>query len=119
MGISRDVTGNLYQMLFATHKDCMFISTKDGNWFDINDEGAREMFGYENREDFLSHSKVKDVYLNPKDRAKYVREIEKKGSVRDLEMRFRKKDNTPIDVKITATVIVKDGKVWGVSWDDS
>ncbi len=113
MGISRDVTGNLYQMLFATHKDCMFISTKDGKWFDINEEGAREMFGYESREDFLSHSRVKDVYLNPKDRAKYVREIEKKGSVRGLEMRFRKKDNTPIDVKITATVIVKDGKVWG------
>ena len=113
MGISRDITGNLYQMLFATHKDCMFISTKDGNWFDINEEGARGLFGYESREDFLSHSRVKDVYLNPKDRAKYVSNIEKKGSVRDFEMRFRKKDNSPIDVKITATVIVKDGKVWG------
>lgn len=112
MGISRDITGNLYQTLFTTYKGCMFISTKDGQWFDINEDGAR-MFGYKNREDFLNFTKVQDIYWNIDDRKNYMQEIEKNGGVKNYEMSFRKKDNTSINVQITATVIVKDGKVWG------
>jgi len=112
MGISRDITGNLYQTLFATYRGCMFISTKDGQWFDINEEGAR-MFGYRNREDFLAQTKVHDIYWNRNDRKKYMREIEENEGVKNYEMCFRKKDNSPINVQITATTIIKDGRVWG------
>lgn len=112
MGISRDITGNLYQTMFATYKGCMFISTKDGQWFDINEDGAR-MFGYKNREEFLAHTKVQDIYWNVTDRKKYMHEIEKNDGVKNYEMCFRKQDNTPINVQITANVIIKDGKVWG------
>ena len=39
-----------------------------------------------------------------------MREIEKNGGVKNYEMSFRKKDNTSINVQITATVIVVCGK---------
>ena len=112
MGISRDVTDNLYQTLFSNYQGCIFISTKEGNWFDINEEGVR-MFGYKSKEEFLSQTKVRDVYFNLKDRNDYMKSIERLGGVKNYEMTFRKKDNTPIDVQITATVIIRDNKVWG------
>src|SRR3989339_2008264 len=112
MGISRDVTNNLYQTLFSDYKGCIFITTKEGKWFDINEEGVR-MFGYKSREEFLTQTKVQDVYFNANDRKEYIRTIERLGGVKNYEMTFRKKDNTPIDVQITATVIIRDNKVWG------
>ena len=112
MGISRDVTDTLYQTLFSNYRGCIFISTKEGNWFDINEEGVR-MFGYKNREEFLTHTKVHDVYFNSKDRKDYMRSIERLGCVKNYEMTLRRKDNTPMDVQITATVIIRDDKVWG------
>ncbi|MCK5580742.1 MAG: PAS domain-containing protein [Candidatus Omnitrophica bacterium] len=112
MGISRDVTDNLYQTLFSNYRGCMFISTKEGNWFDINEEGVR-MFGYNSREEFLAHAQVRDVYSNMKDRKRYMRTIERLGGVKNYEMTFRKKDNTLMDVQITATVIIRNNKVWG------
>lgn len=112
MGISRDVTNNLYQTLFSDYKGCIFITTKEGKWFDINEEGVR-MFGYKSREEFLTQTKVQDVYFNANDRKEYIRNIERLGGVKKYEMTLRKKDGTPIDVQITAAVIIRDNKVWG------
>ncbi|MBU0497061.1 MAG: PAS domain-containing protein [Candidatus Thermoplasmatota archaeon] len=112
MGISRDVTDNLYQTLFSNYKGCIFITTKEGKWFDINEEGVR-MFGYKSREEFLAHTKVHDVYFDTKDRENYMKNIERLGGVKNYEMTLRKKDGSTIDVQITATVIIRDNKVWG------
>ncbi|MCA9408607.1 MAG: PAS domain-containing protein [Candidatus Omnitrophica bacterium] len=112
MGISRDVTNDLYQSLFASYKGCIYICTKEGKWFDINEEGAR-MFGYDSREEFLENTNVQDIYFNKRDRKKNTSYIERNGGVKNFEFRFRKKDNTPIDIQVTANVIMRDGKVWG------
>lgn len=103
MGITRDVTNrvNLYEMLFATYQGCIFITTKEGKWVDINEEGAK-LFGYSGKEEFIARTSVQDIYFNPSERQKYMRAMREAGKVKNYEIRLKKKDGTPIDVQVTA-----------------
>lgn len=67
-----------------------------------------KMFGYANREEFLS-IKVSDLYQNPDDRIKFNAKMLQKGAVMNEEEQLRKKDGTPFIASISA-VAVKNEK---------
>jgi len=115
MGITRDVTSrvNLYEMLFATYQGCIFITTKEGKWVDINEEGAK-FFGYTGKKEFIDQTSVRDIYYYPGDRQKYMRIMQEHKSVKNYEIKLKKKDGTSIDVQITASArFDQNGKVQG------
>jgi len=67
-----------------------------------------EMFGFDNREEFLE-IRVSDLYKNPHDRNEYNSKILKEGAVRNEELHLQKKDKTSFIGSVSA-VVVKDEK---------
>jgi len=61
-----------------------------------------EILGFDSIQELYEHS-VSDFYLNPDDRKGFLSELSKTGQVKNMEMRLKKKDNTPIWAYISAT----------------
>eukprot|EP01022_Parablepharisma_sp_SALTPOND_P023220 TRINITY_DN4840_c0_g1_i2.p1 TRINITY_DN4840_c0_g1~~TRINITY_DN4840_c0_g1_i2.p1 ORF type:complete len:1104 (+),score=324.60 TRINITY_DN4840_c0_g1_i2:563-3874(+) len=102
-----------YSRIFANSRDMIYLSTRDGRWVDVNPAGV-EMLGYDSVEQLLSTpDSAQKAYLNPKDRQAFRAAIEKDGFVKDYEVSFQKRDGTPIEVAITASVRERDGTVVG------
>jgi PAS domain S-box-containing protein len=92
-----------YQRLF-THVGCgVFISSKRGRFLDVN-PALLKILGYHDKDEFLSLDLARDVYLKPEDREKYQRIIEKKGRVKDYELKWRRRDGHVIDILLTSHV---------------
>jgi len=91
-----------FRTIFENLKDVVFITSADGKFIDVNQAGV-EVFGYASKEELMS-TLVRDLYLNAEDRKRYQNEIAKEAFIRDFEVKLRRKDGTPIDCLITATV---------------
>ncbi len=99
-----------YREFFTTSRDCVFITTPEGQWIDFNDS-ALDLFGYTRREELLAVP-IGDLYALAKDRERIVRQIVSDGYVRDFPARLKRRDGSLIDALIT-TVAVRnaDGTV--------
>ncbi len=75
-------------------------------WFIEINPAFIKMFGYNNKEELFSIN-VSDLYLNPNDRAKFDKTIQKKGFVKNQELQLKKKDGTVFTGSVS-TVVVKD-----------
>jgi PAS domain S-box-containing protein len=91
-----------YRRIFENSKDMVYITSVDGKFIDVNQAGI-EMLGYENKEELFEIA-VGDTYFNPEERNRFQSEIVKEGFVKDFEVKLERKDGTPIDVLITASV---------------
>ena len=100
-----------YRAVFEDSKDVIFITTAEGQIVDIS-PACLEVFGY-TREEMLQ-ANMADFYVNPADRQAFRQQIEQQSEVRDLELKYHKKDGTPLDCVETATVrYAEDGTVLG------
>jgi diguanylate cyclase (GGDEF)-like protein/PAS domain S-box-containing protein len=100
-----------YRTLFQDTRDAINITTRDGQVLDAN-QSFLDLFGY-TRED-LAGLNAKELYVDPVDRRRFQEEIERKGSVRDYEVRLRKKDGKEMDCLVTSTLRRgEDGRVLG------
>ena len=91
-----------YRRIFEKSKDMVYVTSIDGKFIDSNQAGI-EMLGYENKEELLKIL-AKDTYCYTEDREKFVYEIANRGFAKDFETKLKRKDGTPIDVLITASV---------------
>ncbi len=96
-----------YRSFFKTSKDCVFITSKDGRWIDMND-AAVELFGYNSRTG-LQKATIPDLYANPEDRPAHIRLIEESGYMEEHPVDLRKKDGSIIHTLITS-IPIKDEK---------
>ena len=102
-----------YRDLFEQVRHGLFVSTKEGSFIDCN-QAMLEMLGYRSKEEFLSIDIEKDLYINPEDRKRFQQEIEKKGYVKDYEIKFKKKTGEKISVLVTCNSLLDNkGKVIG------
>jgi PAS domain S-box-containing protein len=100
-----------YRSLFQESHDALYISARDGKFVEVN-KSYLDLFGYTKKE--ITNLKAQDTYVNLDDRSRFQEEIEKKGSVRDFEVKFRKKDGTEMDCLVTATVWkAENGRILG------
>ncbi len=100
-----------YRTLFEDSRDAIYITKREGEFIDVN-PSALKLFGY-TREEMIGLN-ARAIYVNPEDRSRFQQEIEKRGAVRDYEVKFRKKDGTEMDCLITASVrIANDGALLG------
>jgi len=91
-----------YRTLFDESRDAIYITSREGKFLDVN-RALLELFGY-TREEMIDKLNVREIYVYPEDRDKFQQEIEKKGSVRDYEVKFRKKNGKEMDCLLTGTV---------------
>jgi len=100
-----------HRTLFEDSTDAVYITTRDGNFVDVN-QSFLDLFGC-NREE-IRDLRAQDFYVNPDDRHQFQGEIEQKGSVRDFEVKLRNRDGVEMYCLITATVRqAEDGDILG------
>ena len=100
-----------YRTLFGESRDAVYMNTREGKILDINQAGV-DLLGYPRDE--LIGMNVRRLYVHPEERSVFQREIERQGSVRDYELKFRRKDGMLIDCLVTSTVRrAADGTVLG------
>ena len=91
-----------YRTFFKTSRDCVFITSIDGRWMDMND-AAIELFGYSSRDE-LMQVKVPNLYVKAAERTKIVKTMLKGGFVKDYPIDMRRKDGAVINTLLTSTV---------------
>jgi PAS domain S-box-containing protein len=90
-----------YRTLFERVRHGLFISSKEGKFLDCN-QAILNMLGYEEKEEFLEIDIARDLYVNPKDRRRFQKLIDKEGFVKDFEVDFKKKSGETITILLTA-----------------
>jgi PAS domain S-box-containing protein len=91
-----------YRTLFDESNDAIYITSREGKFLDVN-PALLELFGY-TREEMIHKLDVREIYVYPGERETFQQEVEKKGSVRDYEVKFKKKNGTEMDCVLNATV---------------
>jgi PAS domain S-box-containing protein len=96
-----------YRAFFSTSRDCVFITSVEGQFIDFNDEMVT-ILGYESRKD-LMQARVADVYADPDERDRHTAFIHEHGYSKEYPVTLKRKDGTTIDALIT-TVVVRDAQ---------
>jgi diguanylate cyclase (GGDEF)-like protein/PAS domain S-box-containing protein len=96
-----------YRMLFEGAKDGIYITSREGILVDAN-QSLLDLFGYTSED--LEGLDINRTYLDSASRLRFQKAIEKNGSVRDYEIKLRKKDGTEIDCLISATLRRDSGR---------
>jgi PAS domain S-box-containing protein len=91
-----------YRTLFDESRDAIYITSREGKFLDVN-RAMLELFEY-SKEEMIDTLNVEEIYVYPGDRDTFQKEIEKNGSVRDYEVKFRKKNGTEMDCLLTGSV---------------
>ncbi len=90
----------LYRELYDLDQDAIYVTTKDGDFVDVN-PAFLELFGYD--QDDLRTLTVLDAYVDSADRLEFQRVVEREGAVKEYPAKLRKKDGTEMDCLISAT----------------
>jgi diguanylate cyclase (GGDEF)-like protein/PAS domain S-box-containing protein len=91
-----------YRNLFENMPGAYYRTDREGNLIMINPEGAK-LFGYNSFEDILGKNISQHFYFAPKERKKYLKELEKnKGNLKDFELILKKKDGSPLVISDTS-----------------
>lgn len=121
--IIRDITGSIearrkivqsekkYRSLFESSRDPVYITSRSGRFLDVN-PAAIKLFGYSRKK--MLEMDVRDIYVNPKDRKKFQKDIEEKGFLVDYPLLFKKKSGENMQCLLTSSVRSdKSGKILG------
>ncbi len=92
-----------YHALLDTLPVGVFRSLPDGTFLEANEHVVR-MRGARSREEFLTTSAT-DLYADPADRQRLLRQLLEYGSIHDAVLRSRKCDGTVYWVSLTATLL--------------
>ena len=100
-----------YRRLFEESRHALYITTRDGDFVDVN-RSMLELFGYSRGELLRLNASV--LYVDPSGRERFQRTMEAHGSSRNYEVRLRDREGRGLDCLITATARrAPDGAVVG------
>jgi PAS domain S-box-containing protein len=106
-----EVNEDLYRSLLENVHDGIYRSTCDGKILTANPALVR-MLGYNTEEELKEKNIGSDIYVSGKERESFLKQINKRGRLKDVELVLRKKDGTHITVlENSHTVRNKEGKV--------
>jgi PAS domain S-box-containing protein len=91
-----------YRTFFNTSRDCVYITSINGHWIDMNDAAA-ELFGYTSRDELMRVT-IPELYATPEDRTKHINTIMEHGYAKDYPVDLRRKDGGIIHVLITSAL---------------
>jgi len=97
-----------FRHLFANSRDMVFFCDAGQVMADINDSGL-EMLGYSKEEhDRLAPLNLHQIFNNEDDLNTYLETLHSQGFVKDLEVEFKKADNSVINVLLSTAAIFDD-----------
>jgi PAS domain S-box-containing protein len=95
-----------YRTLVASVQEGVFISTPQGRFLDFNDALLR-MTGYDDREELQAVDIPSVFFVNPSERERLMKLLQKHGSVADFEFDMRRKDGE-IRTMLESSIAVRD-----------
>jgi len=96
-----------YRNLFENNLAAVFRSEVGGGLVEVN-HALVEIFGYSSIEE-LKRSGAKDLYYSNEDREAYIKELRKKGFVKNHQVRMKKKDGSEVWI-LENVMLTKDPK---------
>jgi two-component system, cell cycle sensor histidine kinase and response regulator CckA len=90
-----------YRALFEESRDAIFITTREGKFFAVN-QCTQELLGYSRAE--FSNLHIGELFINLSERDQYLEEIRKSGSVRDFEIQLQNKKGEILTCLFTSSV---------------
>lgn len=90
-----------YRRIFEGSHDMIYITNQTGEILDMNPSGV-DTLGYSNKKELIEKLSATQMYRNPKDREKFLTEINQGGSVKDYEVEFIRRDGSPLHVLISS-----------------
>jgi PAS domain S-box-containing protein len=84
----------------------IYRSSVEDRFLDVN-PALVQMLGYDTADELLSVSLARDVYDDPEDRARLIRQYRHTNRVESEQVRWKKKDGTPISVRLSGRAILK------------
>jgi PAS domain S-box-containing protein len=98
-----------FSKAFRCSPDPITISTlKEGRYIEVNDSFV-QLSGYQPSEVLGRTAFELNIWVNPSDRTKLLQQLQAQGSIRNQEIKFRKKSGEIILVQFAAEVIELDG----------
>jgi PAS domain S-box-containing protein len=91
-----------YRAVFENSRDGIVITTKEGNFVDVNRAFA-DLVLCVSKEDALGR-KIQHFYAHPEERARMRERLDRLGSVTNFELKFRRMDGSVIDTLHTIGV---------------
>ncbi len=89
------VTKEKFRLLFEHVPVGIYQGTPSGRLFTVN-LALVDMLGYDAADEMRGDNRVKELYLDPKAWEFFVRELESKNELRNIEVTLKCKDGTPI-----------------------
>ncbi len=100
-----------FRLLFEVSRDAIGMTDKSGKFTEVN-QAALDLFGY-TRPDLMQTNFVK-LYVDPSDGTKFQQAIDKNRSLKDYEVKLRRKDGTQMDCMLTVSAILdNDQRITG------
>ncbi len=99
-----------FKTIFYTNPDSVCINRlEDGLYIEVN-QGFCDITGY-TREEVIGKTSIElNIWANPSDRERLISALKHDGCIRNMEARFRLKDETEITGLISANLITIQGK---------
>ncbi|MCP6760731.1 MAG: PAS domain S-box protein [Fischerella sp. CENA71] len=98
-----------FSKAFRCSPDPIIISTlQEGRYIEVNDSFV-QLSGYQASEVIGRTAFELDIWVKPSDRTILLQQLQNQGSIRNQEIRFRKKSGEVILVQVAAEVIELDG----------
>src|SRR2546423_11551647 len=94
-----------YRLIFERSPVGMFRTTADGKFLDCN-ESCWRLFGYASREEMIVRPTT-DHYFDLADRQRLLERIRRERALKNLEVRLRRKDGSPVWV-LENVLLVED-----------
>ncbi|HEX8254976.1 MAG TPA: PAS domain S-box protein, partial [Thermoanaerobaculia bacterium] len=88
-----------YRVIFDYAPVGIYQSTRDGRFVTANTTLAR-MLGFDSVEDLLARNLERDIYYDARQREELIRRFEPFAYATNVELQWRRKDGTPIWVKM-------------------
>lgn len=92
-----------FRVLFERVLHGIYFSTREGKFLDCN-KAMVDLLEYADKDEFLAMEIARDLYYEQDGRAVFQQMIEADGYVKDYEVKFKRKDGSPITVLLTAHV---------------
>ncbi len=92
---------NLYRSVIENIQDTYYRTDLTGNLVMASPSGTA-LLGYDSVEEFLNTPVAETFYFDPAERARFLAELEKTGSVTNFDTRLKKRDGTIINVSTSS-----------------
>jgi PAS domain S-box-containing protein len=106
-----------YRILFERNLAGVFKTTRTGRMIDCNDAFVK-IFRYSGKSEILETSS-RDFYFNDADRQEYIDLLLKQGMISNMELKYKRKDGTPIWALLNVTLLEDNETLVGTLIDIS